>query len=344
MQFASDNTAPVHPIVMSALQKANDGYAASYGADVLMADVVKRIRRIFEAPEADVYLVSTGTAANALILGTLAAPFSTIFCSRNAHIQEDECNAPEFYSGGAKLTLVNEAHAKISPEDLNAALNNEGNRHPHGPSLGALSISQATERGTIYSVQEIKALSALAKEANMPTHMDGARFANALVELNCSPADMSWRVGVDAVTFGGTKNGLMGVEAVIFFNPKHARDFELRRKRGGHLMSKHRFLSAQMLAYLTDDLWLNLATSANGTARMLLNGLTQGNRANIQSPVDVNMLFVDWDIETHDRLTTAGAQFSALPFDTEGRMSARLVTNWSTSESSIQEFLEILNK
>ncbi len=251
MFFASDNTSGVPPEILTALAKANEGYAPSYGNDPIMARVRDRLREIFEAPEAAVYLVATGTAANALAMSIACPPWAAVFCHRSAHVAEDECGAPEFFTGGAKLVLVEGAHGKMTPETLAAALARTGASGVHGVQRGMLSITNVTEAGTVYSVAEVAALTALAKAQNLPVHMDGARFANALVATNASPAEMTWKAGVDILSFGGTKNGLMGVEAVVLFDPAKAWEFELRRKRGGHLFSKHRYLSAQMDAYLT---------------------------------------------------------------------------------------------
>ena len=242
MFFASDNAGPVPQQILDAMSAANAGYQSAYGADTIMDQVRAQIRDIFEAPEAAVYLVATGTAANSLALATLTQPFQTVFCTPVAHIHEDECNAPEFYSGGAKLTLVGQS-AKFDLAELRRAIETEESRGVHGPQRGPISLTQVTEKGTVYSLDEIRAICDLAHSFDLPVHMDGARFANALVSLGCSAADMTWKAGIDAVSFGGTKNGLMGVEAVIFFDPKHAWEFELRRKRGAHLFSKHRYLS-----------------------------------------------------------------------------------------------------
>ena len=347
MNFASDNTGPVHPKVMAALNKANEGYALPYGSDAVTAQVTQRIREVFEAPDAAVYLVSLGTAANSLILATLAQPWDTIFCHRVAHIQEDECNAPEFYSGGSKLTLVDGENAKITPENLRAAIEAEESRGVHGPQRGPISLTQATEKGTVYSLSEIQALTAVAKEFDLPVHMDGARFTNALATLGCSAADMTWKAGIDAVTFGGTKNGLMAVEAVIFFDCKHAWEFELRRKRGAHLFSKHRFLAAQMLAYLEDDLWMDMAKSANAAAARLTRGLKQIPDVSLEYEPDANILFPRWSRAGHQRLHDAGAQYYVWSGDhTKGEadeiLSARMVTDWSATDASVDQFLGIL--
>ena len=249
MFFASDNAGPVPQQVLDQMVSANSGYLPSYGADPQMEQVTRLVREKFKAPDAAVYLVGTGTAANALALSTLSQPWETVFCSPVSHIHEDECNAPEFYLGGGKLTLVGDSD-KITPEALFKSIEGEENRGVHGPQRGPVSITQITEKGHSYSVEEVQAISNVAKTYGLALHMDGARFTNAIVARNASPAEMTWRAGVDALSFGGTKNGLMGVEGVIFFDPKHAWEFELRRKRGAHLFSKHRYLSAQMLPIL----------------------------------------------------------------------------------------------
>ena len=347
MFFASDNTGPVHPKIMQALTDANTGYAMPYGADPVMEQVTERIRGLFEAPEAAVYLVSTGTAANSLILATLANPYDTIFCSPVAHIHEDECNAPEFFSGGAKLTLVGGDNAKIDPNQLKSTIDAEETRGVHGPQRGPVSITTVTERGTVYTLAEIQAITKIAKSYGLSTHMDGARFANALVSLGCTPAEMTWKSGIDAVSFGGTKNGCMGVEAVIFFDPKHAWEFELRRKRGAHLPSKNRFLAAQMLAYLTDDLWLDNARAANKATARLTRGLKQTENTSFMFEPEANIIFGGWPRAGHQRLHDAGAQYYLWegPLngdDPEQILTARLVCDWSASNESIEQFLTLI--
>jgi len=347
MYFASDNAGPVHPNVMAALEAANQHYAMPYGADRINEEVVKRIRAMFDAPEAAVYLVATGTAANSLALATLSNPWETVFCSPMAHIHEDECNAPEFYMGGGKLTLVPAVNAKMTPDALRASIAKEESRGVHGPQRGPVSITQVTERGTVYSIAEINALTAVAKEYDLPVHLDGARFTNAMVSLGCSPADMTWRAGVDAVSFGGTKNGLMGVEAVIFFDPKHAWEFELRRKRGAHLFSKHRYLSAQMMAYLANDLWVELAGSANTNARRLAMGLRQSEHVRFEYETEANIVFASFPRSAHKRLQEAGALYYVWNDDLEGddpdeMLMARMVCDWSISDARIDRFVSLV--
>lgn len=344
MNFASDNTGPVHPKVMEALQSANDGFSMPYGNDDLTAQVVQQIRQVFEAPEAAVYLVATGTAANALILATLCQPWESVFCSHVSHIQEDECGAPDFFMGGGRLITLPHRAGKISPRDLETAIAGEGSRGVHGVQPGALSLTQATEKGTVYSLVELQALTTVAKAHGLRTHLDGARFANALVALGCSPAEMTWKAGIDAVSFGGTKNGLMGVEAVVFFDPQNAWEFELRRKRGAHLFSKHRYLAAQMLAYLDDELWLDMARTANARCATLASGLREVQGARLLYPAEANIIFAEWHKDGHDRLQTAGAAYYPWPSggSDPNLLQARLVCDWSGSDGDIRQFLSVL--
>jgi threonine aldolase len=346
MNFASDNTGPVHPKVMEALVRANDGYAMPYGGDALSRQVADRIRQVFEAPEAAGYLVATGTAANSLILATMTQPWSTIFCAPHSHINEDECNAPEFYSGGAKLTLVGGANAKIGPDELAAAIAKEETRGVHGPQRGPVSITQATEKGTVYSLPEIRAITEVARRHGLKVHMDGARFANAVVRLGCTPAEMTWKAGVDAVSFGGTKNGLMGVEAAVIFDKALAWEFELRRKRGAHLFSKHRYLAAQMGAYLDGDLWLEMAGSANAACARLARGLRQVPGAAFHYEPEANIIFAEWSRAGHRRLHDAGAAYYLWSGSLDGgpddeAITARLVTDWSATDAAIDRFVAL---
>ena len=337
MRFASDNTSGAAPEVMAALIRANEGYERSYGADAAMGRVTALVRDLFDAPEAVVHLVATGTAANALAIATHCSPWGAVFCHQHAHIAEDECNAPEFYSG-AKLVLVPGDHGKMTPDTLGAALARTGESGVHGVQRGMLSLTTVTEAGTVYSVPEINALTALAKAYNLPCHLDGARFANALVTSNATPAEMTWRAGVDVLSLGGTKNGCLGVEAVVLFDPAKAWELELRRKRGGHLFSKNRFLSAQIEAYLTDGLWLRLAAHANAMGQRLAAGLAGKPGVAQAHPVQANMQFPDWPEGHHARLEAAGAAYYRFPA-ASGREAARLVTSWSTTEADVDAFL-----
>ena len=345
MNFSSDNAGPVHPSVLQALASANEGHAPAYGADGWTTAARDRLREVFQAPEAVIHLVATGTAANSLALATLAKPWDTVFCSEMAHVHEDECNAPEFFTGGAKLTPIPAPLARITPKALREAVQREETRGVHGPQRGPVTITQATEKGTIYTVPEVAAVAAVAREFGLRVHMDGARFANALVATNASPAEMTWRAGVDALSFGGTKNGLMGVEAVILFDPSLGWEFELRRKRAAHLFSKHRFLAAQMLAYLADDLWLTLARQANAGLARLVEGLRPLPGCEIAWEPQANLVFLRLPRGVHQRLQGAGATYylwdGPLEGDPDEPVLARLVCDWSTPPEAIDRLLAL---
>ncbi|MEM5520312.1 beta-eliminating lyase-related protein [Sulfitobacter sp. AS59] len=342
MFFASDNAGPVHPQIMARLAQANEGHAMPYGKDAIMDEVRDAIRTAFEAPQAEVYLVATGTAANALALACYTQPWQTIFCSTTSHINEDECNAPEFYAGAAKLTVI-DTDDKMTPDALRRAIEKHPDGNVHGAQRGPVSITQVTERGSVHTLDEIRALTAVAKDYDLPVHLDGARFANALVSLGCTPAEMTWKAGVDVVSFGGTKNGCMGVEAVVFFDPTKAWEFELRRKRGAHLFSKHRYLSAQMAGYLQDDLWMKMAQQANDNAAHLVAGLRAAGAMFLHQP-DANMVFASWPRRIHQKLHDAGAKYyiwngSLEGDDPEEFLGARLVCDWSIGKPAIDQFL-----
>ncbi|MEM8570357.1 MAG: low specificity L-threonine aldolase [Pseudomonadota bacterium] len=348
MWFVSDNAAPAAPEILAALQDANRGYAPSYGKDAITERMVARIRDIFEAPKGAVHLVSTGTTGNALALACLCPPWATIYCHRNAHVEEDECAAPEFYTGGAKLTLLEGPHAKIAPDQFSAALDFTGRAGVHNVQRGALTLTNSTELGAVYSPDEIHALADLAHARGVPVHLDGARFANALVSLGCSPAEMTWKAGVDILTLGGTKNGLLGVEAVVLFDPELSWEFQLRRKRAGHLLSKYRYLAAQMDAYLANGLWLDLARRANTRAQELSSGLTRLPGARLNHPTEANAVFASFPRAGHRALKAAGAEYYLWPgnqsLDGPGDepLSARLVCSWSTEAEEVSAFLSVL--
>jgi len=341
MHFASDNTSGSPPQIMAALLRANDGYAMGYGNDAYMARVRDQMREVFDAPEAAVYLVATGTAANALACAIACPPWGAVFCHTHAHITEDECGAPEFFTNGAKLVLVPGTHGRMTPQGLDATINRLSPGNVHSIQRGMVSITNVTEAGTVYTPAEVAALAATAHQHSLPVHLDGARFANALIATGATPAEMTWKAGVDIVSFGGTKNGLMGVEAVVIFDPAKAWEFELRRKRAGHLPSKHRYLSAQMEAYLEGGLWLELAARANAKAALLAQGLAQVPDAILSHPVHANILFPHFPPGTHARAEAAGAVYYRMPAP-DGREAARFVASWSTTDDDVQALLTAL--
>lgn len=343
MFFASDNSGPMHPSVAQAMMAVDTGYQPSYGTDPLMESVRAQIREIFEAPDAAVYLVTTGTAANALALATLTQPWETVFCTPLAHINVDECHSPEFYTGGAKLSLVGKGD-KMNAEQLRVRIESWTKGDVHTSQRGPLQLTQVTEMGRIYTLDELRALTAVAQEYGLPSFMDGARFANALVTLGCTPAEMTWKAGFDALSLGGTKNGCAGVEAVIFFDPAHAWEFELRRKRGAHLVSKHRYLSAQMQGYLANDVWLDAARAANANAARLAKGLRDVPALEFVETPQANMIFATLPRHQHQRLRAAGAVYSVsgeLEGDADERLMMRLVCDWSITDELIDEFITL---
>jgi threonine aldolase len=343
MYFASDNAGPVHPQVMEALVAANSGYALGYGHDDLTEQAVEAIRTLFEAPEAAVFLMPGGTAANALALGTLVQPFQAVYCSGLAHIHVDECGAPEFYTGGAKLVPVTPGD-KVTPETLEQALRFWNTGDVHQFMGGALSLTNTTERGNLYSLDDIKSLTEQAHAASMPVHLDGARFANACVMLGCTPAEMTWKAGVDVAVFGGTKNGCMGVEAVIFFDPERAKGLPFRRMRSGHLLSKHRYLAAQMIGYLQDNLWRRLAQQANANGARLVAGLRDLG-VDMITPEPANLMYFKMPLRAHDAVQAAGAVYFDMRDPDAGpddMVRGRLVCDWNLTFDQIDLFLEKL--
>lgn len=348
MNFTSDNVTGAAPQIMEALLAANAGCAPGYGGDDLTAQAEAQIRRVFEAPEARAFFVTTGTAANALACATLTDPWGAVFCHSHAHIAEDECGAPEFYTAGAKLTLIAGEHGRMDPDTLARTIGSTGAVGVHGVQPGMVSLTNTTESGTTYSAAQTREICAIARAHGLPVHLDGARFANAVAATGASPADLSWRAGVDILSFGGTKNGCMGVEAVVIFDPARAREFELRRKRGGHLLSKNRFLAAQMAAYLSDDLWLDLARHANAMAARLSAGIMTLPGASLTHPTEANAVFAAFPRAAHRRAEAAGAQYYLWPADqtldgaAETPASCRLVTSWCTSEAEVDAFLAAL--
>jgi threonine aldolase len=340
MFFASDNGAPVPAEILAALASANDGPVKGYGADPVTQLAQEMIREAFEAPQAAVHFVATGTAANALSLALLTPPWGAVFCHAEAHVMTDECGAPEMFTAGAKLVGVPGAHGKITPAALTEALGRIGQIGVHSVQPACLTLTNVTEAGTVYAPGEIAALAAVAEAAGLPVHLDGARFANALAATGASPAEMTWKAGVDVLSLGGTKNGLLGAEAVVIFDPPLGWEFELRRKRGGHLFSKMRYLSAQFAGWLDGGLWLRLAADANARMARLAAGL--GNAARPLHPVEANIAFVEWAPGTHARLQAAGAVF--YPWTApEGREVARLVTAWNTTDAEVDAFLAALH-
>jgi len=351
MDFASDNAAGASRPVLDALLATNDEFCPAYGADRHTAEAEHALSAVFEREVAS-FLVATGTGANALALGAITPPWGAVFCHEHAHIIDDECGAPEMFSGGAKLVAIQGAIGKITPSAFTEALA----RFPRGlvkqVQPAALSLSQATECGTIYSCAEIAELASIAHAAGVSVHIDGARFANSLVTLGCTPAEMTWKAGVDVLSFGATKNGALACEAVIFFDLSRAAEFPYRRKRGGHTLSKGRFLGVQMCAYLKDGHWLDLARHANASAARLEEGLRRSPGVRLPWPRQVNELFAILPRRADAALKAAGARYydwgarslSAAEAPTKDEVFVRLISSFATKPADIDRFVAIVEE
>ena len=334
MDFRSDNISGAAPEIVEALARANSGTAGAYGGDDWTARVEERFREVFECDCRAVPVV-TGTAANALSLALLTPPLGTVFCHEEAHINVSECGAVTAFTGGAKLTPLPGDHGKLALETLRQAL-----RYHPDPGLGmpaALSLTEITEAGTLYSLDEIAELAEVARAAGMGVHMDGARFANALVSLGCSPAEATWKAGVDLLSFGATKNGALMADAIVVFRPELAESLEQRRLRGGHLLSKLRFVSAQLEAYLADGLWLRLAAQANAAARRLSTGLAAVPGVELLHPVEGNEIFCTLPEDMARGLAARG--FLMHPWGPAGGGQVRLVCAFDRSDAEVDALL-----
>ena len=330
MRFFSDNAAPAHPAVLDALLAANR-LDTAYDGDGWSRQLDEAFSRLFETDVRALW-VSTGTAANCLALSALCPPFAGVICHREAHINVDECGAPEFFTGGAKLLLADGPGAKLTPDAVNL-LAGTIRDDVHQVQPRALSITNATEYGLVYTPDEVAALGQVARERGYGFHMDGARFANAVAHLGCAPADLTWRAGVDALSFGFVKNGGMSAEALIFFRPELARDTLYRRKRSGHLFSKGRYLAAQLLAMLEGDVWLDNARAANRGAAML--GKAAGDR--LVYPVEANEVFIRVSADE-----AAGLRALGFDFYDWGVGEARLVVSWDQDEAAIRPLADAI--
>ena len=327
MHFLSDNTASVCPEILAALERANTGQAKAYGEDPWSAQLDAVLAEFFQAP-VRAFALATGTAANALAIATLSPPYGAILAHEEAHIVCDECGAPEFMSGGARLVLVAGEHGKLTPDSVAAALD----AHPvsvHSVQPAVLSLTQATELGTAYRPAELAALAELAHRRGLKVHLDGARLANALAFLGCTPRELTAHAGIDVLSFGATKNGALAAEAVVFFDRGLVADFELRRKRAGHLLSKHRYISAQLTAYIQTGVWLRNAQRANALARRI--GAAAG--ARLLHPVEANEVFVRLGDAGKQALRAQGFEFYDWGAASTGQ--TRFVVSWDQREEDV---------
>ena len=346
MNFTSDNITGASPKILQAIVDSNRGSASSYGADPWTKDAEARLSALFSKDVA-VVLVGTGTGSNALALSAIVPPGTALLCHEEAHVSEDECGAPEFYCGGAKLVGIPGVQGKVTPEALRTTLG----RFPGGVvrqvQAAALSLSQATEAGTLYSPGEVQAVSAAAREAGLSVHMDGARFANAVAALGVPPAEITWKAGVDVLSFGATKNGALACEAIVFFDPDKAADILFRRKRTGQTLSKGRFLGAQMSAFLDGDHWLGLARQANRAAARLARGLEAVPGVRLPWPTQANEVFPIVPRAVDEALREAGARY--YPWTTRSltadlapgsdHMMIRLICAFDTTDEDVDRFV-----
>lgn len=349
MIFGSDNWAGAAPEISENLMKHSTGLAVAYGDSDLDKQIEAKFDEIFET-SCSVFFVGTGTAANSLAIAATMKPGGVVFCHNEAHVAANEGGAPEFLSGGGRLSLVGGDHGKINPELLNYAAGLVPQNFNHLGQGTMVTMTQTTEAGSVYSLDEINALSQVAKTHNLPLHMDGARFANALVKLECSPAEMTWKRGVDMVSFGATKNGCWCAEALVVFNRDLLHHFQFLRKRAGHLFSKTRFISAQFEAYFQDDVWLKLARHSNTIGEQLEKTIRSSNRARLAWPSQSNQVFFVADKLDAQTMLDQGACFH--PFPTPKGMEDqiashehiyRLVAGFASTPEDVKAFDTVLN-
>jgi threonine aldolase len=339
MNFASDNVTGMAPEILQAIAAANEPAAAMpYGDDDISRGLDALFGGIFEA-DCQVFPVATGTAANALSLSILSPPYGAIYGLAHSHTNEDECGAPEFYTGGAKLVPIRGENGKLTRATFDATLADQGPAQGvHVVQPAAVSVTQATEMGTVYAPDEMAEICAFARANDLYVHVDGSRFANAVASLGCRPAELTVGAGVDIMSFGATKNGALAAEAVVIFNPELGESLGFRRKRGGHLFSKMRFLSAQLEAYLTDGLWLKLAGHANAMAERLADGLSDLDEVEVSFPVEANMIFARFPIGLVEQLYDVGFVFHH--WGDPDWPTVRLVTAFNTDPDHVDRFID----
>jgi len=338
VKFASDNVAGACPEVLDAILKANEGDSSPYGNDQVSTDLQNKFSDIFQK-EVVVFPIASGTAANALALATMTPSFGNIYCHKLSHINTDECGAPEFYTGGGKLVTLQGSKGKIISKELDEAIGGKGIVHHTQPS--SVSITQVCETGEVYQLDEIKKISEISHKHNLNMHMDGARFANALTSLKCTPAEMTWKSGIDVLSFGATKNGCLAAEAIVFFKKDLVGNIAFLMKRAGHLLSKMRFVSAQLDAYISNDVWLKNAKHANDMGQKLSDGLAKHNSIEIAYPTEANEVFAKFPRHMIEKLNSEGYKINEDELDGK---AVRLVAAWNTQDIDVEQFLETLKK
>lgn len=349
MYFGSDNQSGASDVVLNGIVQASSGNAGAYSNDEWTQAAVAKLSEVFETP-VQAFFVATGTAANCLALSALVQPWNSILCHSQAHIAVDELSAPELFTAGARLVLVGNDGGKLKASELRATLERLPSDRPHNQIPGALSLTQCTESGQVYSIEEVMALTRVAQDAGLKVHMDGARFSNALARLKCTPAEITWKAGVDVLCLGASKNGALALEAVIFFNQDLAKDFDLRRKRSGHLLSKGRLFGSQMCAWLEDNHWLKLAANANDVAAELETVLKKYPAVQLSWPVEANEVFAVIPNALFEYLKDNGVKLydwyaNSLPsgYDlSPGHLPVRFVTSFASQFSEVQQLDTVL--
>jgi threonine aldolase len=338
LEFRSDNCGRAAPELIQALVNANEGTALGYGADETTKALNARLSELFDH-WVQVFPIPTGTGANALALAAVGTPFGAVYCSPEAHINTSECNATSFFGSGLKVSPVPGVHGKMDHTALEIAISNSGKGQAHKNQPEVINLVQATDLGAVYSVPEVCALSHVARSHGLTVHMDGARFANALATLGCSPAELTWKAGVDILSFGVTKNGGLLADAIVVFNPTIAKNIGFHMRRAGMIWSKMRFASAQIMAYVTDDLWLRLARQSNAAATEISQALAQIDGVHLLAPVQANELFVEMSAAAIDQLAANGVLFYR-----RSPTLARLVCRWDTTQDEISQLIALVQK
>ena len=338
MNFLSDNQSTVFPEIINYLQYVNKDSVDSYGNDPITKKANKILSEFFNK-KVQIRYVSSGTASNAISLSSICPPYGGIICSDNSHLDADECGAPEFFTGGAKLIKIPTLNGLISENNLKQKINSYGLHGIHEIKLSALSLTQLSELGTVYNIDQLRKLTHIAHKNNLITHMDGARFANACASLNCKPADISWKSGIDILSLGATKNGAMACELIIIFNTKIVDDIDRRQKRAGHLWSKNRYMAAQIIKWIERNRWLKAATKANRFAKKIEETLLLIKDINIPYSVDANMVFAEIPITIQNYLSKNNVKFNKWP---KKKYLTRFVASWDTNNNDISNLKKII--
>jgi threonine aldolase len=340
LDFGSENTSPVHPAFVNAVVAANQGFATNFEAEAWTERALRKLRDFFEHESLQAFTVSTGTAANAIALGAMVPPHGTILCHWDAHIETDECGAPEMFSFGARQVPLPGNHGRLSAAALAKHLSHVRIGNVHALQPAALSLTNLTEAGTAYTPDQIAELTSIARRYGLGVHMDGARFANAVASVGCTPAEMTWKCGVDVLTLGTTKSGSFGVETIVTFTSRYETSLAFLRKRSGHFAPKTRFLAAQLEAYIDDDRWLKNAQNANAMARRLGEGLSRIPSIELVHPVEGNEVFATMPEATADALQRSGCRFQR-DWRPEPKHQ-RFVCSWATTSDHVDGLLHLL--